>query len=249
MSFKYKLTLEYVGTNYHGWQREKNVKTVQEAFETAFLKFCGEDRRATACGRTDAGVHAIAMPIHIETEKEYDPYKILMATNFHLEFANEQIRIIDVIAVDNDFNARFSCLARHYVYKIFNRNVFSPIYKDRMVWIYQDLDVKKMNEAAKLLIGNHDFSTFRASHCQASSPIKTLSNIEVVRNGDYEIDFNLSAPSFLYHQVRNIVGSLLEVGTGKWDIDKFNQVFKSCDRKLGGPTAPAHGLYFVRGDY
>ena len=249
MSFKYKLTLEYVGTVYHGWQREKNLKTVQCSLETAIFKFCGEDLRATACGRTDAGVHAVAMPIHIETEKEYDPYKILMATNFHLEAANEQIRIIDAVAVNNDFNARFSCLARHYVYKIFNRAVFSPIYQDRMMWVYQDLDVEKMNEAAKLLIGKHNFSTFRAARCQASSPIRTLTNIDVIRNGDYEIDFYLSAQSFLYHQVRNIVGTLLEVGTSKWDKDEFYKRFQSCDRKLGGPTAPACGLYFLRGDY
>ena len=174
---------------------------------------------------------------------------MLKATNFHLMAAGDEIAVLDVEPVDENFSSRFSCLARHYVYKIFNRPVFSPIYKNRMMWVYQDLDVEKMNEAAKLLIGKHDFSSFRASHCQASSPIRTLSNIEVVKNGDYEIDFNLSAQSFLYHQVRNIVGSLLEVGTGKWEIDKFNEIFKACDRTKAAPTAPAHGLYFVRGDY
>ena len=249
MSFKYKLTLEYAGTNYHGWQREKNLKTIQLSLETAILKFCGEDLRATACGRTDAGVHAIRMPIHIETTKEYDPYKMQMALNFHLTAAGDDIAVLDITPVDNDFNARFSCVARHYVYKIFNRVVCSPIYKNRMLWVYQPLDVEKMNEAAKLLIGKHDFSTFRAARCQASSPIRTLTNIEVVKNGDHEIDFNLSAQSFLYHQVRNIVGSLLEVGTLKWDKDEFYKRFKDCDRTRGGPTAPAHGLYFVRGDY
>ena len=185
MSFKYKLTLEYVGTNYHGWQREKNVKTVQESLETAIFKFCGENLRATACGRTDAKVHALKMPVDITTINEYDSYKMLMAINFHLSSAGDEIAVIDISKVADDFSARFSCTARHYVYKVFNRPIFTPLYKDRMLWVYQDLDVKKMNETAQMLVGKHDFSTFRASGCQASSPIKTLSNISVVKNGDY----------------------------------------------------------------
>ena len=233
---KYKLEIEYVGTNYSGWQIQENAPSIQQAIEEAIFKFCGEKTFAYSCGRTDAGVHAIKMPAHIELSKEYDEYKILMATNFHLSNANETISISKVEKVSDDFHARFNCKRRHYIYKIINRPTKPVIMENRM------------NKVAQHLIGKHDFSTFRASECQAKSPIKTLEKINIENKGE-EIIINISAPSFLHHQVRNIAGTLSLVGTHKWTEEKFINAFKACDRTKGGPTAPAHGLYFNYAEY
>ncbi len=245
---KYKLEIEYIGTSYSGWQRQDGCPSIQQAIEEAIKKFCGEDTFVYSCGRTDAGVHAIKMPAHIELSKEYDPRKILMATNWHLSNAGHTITILSVEKVDDDFHARFSCKARHYIYKILNRPTRPVIMANRAWWVYQPLDTELMNKVAQHLIGKHDFSTFRASQCQANSPIKTLSEIKVVQNKD-EIDFILSAPSFLHHQVRNIVGTLVLVGEHKWSEQDFLDAFHACDRTKGGPTAPADGLYFDYAEY
>ena len=245
---KYYLEIEYVGTNYSGWQVQDTAPSIEEAIETAIKKFCGETTVVYSSGRTDAGVHAIKMPVHIELSKEYDPYKILMGTNFHLKDAGHTISILNVKKVDDDFHARFSCKKRHYIYKILNRTTRPVIMENRAWWIYKDLDIDLMNKVAKHLLGKHDFSTFRAAECQAKSPIKTLDEIEIKKNGD-EIDIIVSAQSFLHHQVRNMVGTLVLVGEHKWTEQDFIDAFNACDRRRGGPTAPACGLYFNYAEY
>ena len=245
---KYYLEIEYVGTNYSGWQVQDTAPSIEEAIETAIKKFCGETTVVYSSGRTDAGVHAIKMPAHIELSKEYDPYKILMGTNFHLKDAGHTISILNVKKVDDDFHARFSCKKRHYIYKILNRTTRPVIMENRAWWIYKDLDIDLMNKVAKHLLGKHDFSTFRAAECQAKSPIKTLDEIEIKKNGD-EIDIIVSAQSFLHHQVRNMVGTLVLVGEHKWTEQDFIDAFNACDRRRGGPTAPACGLYFNYAEY
>ena len=245
---KYYLEIEYVGTNYSGWQVQDTAPSIEEAIETAIKKFCGETTVVYSSGRTDAGVHAIKMPAHIELSKEYDPYKILMGTNFHLKDAGHTISILNVKKVDDDFHARFSCKKRHYIYKILNRTTRPVIMENRAWWIYKNLDIDLMNKVAKHLLGQHDFSTFRAAECQAKSPIKTLDEIEIKKNGD-EIDIIVSAQSFLHHQVRNMVGTLVLVGEHKWTEQDFIDAFNACDRRRGGPTAPACGLYFNYAEY
>lgn len=245
---KYLLEIEYVGTNYSGWQIQDTAPSIEEALENAIEKFCGEKTLVYSSGRTDAGVHAIKMPAHIELSKEYDPYKILMGTNFHLKDAGHTISILNVQKVDEDFHARFSCKKRHYIYKILNRPTRPVIMENRAWWIYNELDVDFMNEVAQYLLGRHDFSTFRASECQAKSPIKTLDEIRFEKKGE-EIDMFVSAQSFLHHQVRNMVGTLVLVGKHKWTKQDFIDAFNACDRRRGGPTAPACGLYFDYAEY
>ena len=245
---KYLLEIEYVGTNYSGWQIQDNVPSIEGALESAIKKFCGEDTLVYSSGRTDAGVHAIKMPAHVELSKEYDPYKILMGVNFHLKDAGHTISILNVKKVDDDFHARFSCKKRHYIYKILNRPTRPVIMENRVWWVYKDLDIDLMNKVAKHLLGKHDFSTFRAAECQAKSPIKTLDELEIKRNGD-EIEFIVSAKSFLHHQVRNMVGTLVLVGKHQWTEQDFIDAFNACDRRRGGPTAPACGLYFNYAEY
>lgn len=247
--FKYKIEVEYLGREYSGWQAQGNSDTIQSAIEMAVFLFCGEHAHVYGCGRTDAGVHAYRMPAHIEFERRYDPYKIMMAVNFHLKEAGHSISILSVESVSEDFHARFSCKMRHYVYKICNRPTRPVIMDGRVWWIYHPLDVEAMNKAAQYLVGKHDFSTFRAAECQANSPIKTLSEISVKRVSDDMVEIRVSAKSFLYHQVRNIVGTLVLVGQRKWSESDFINAFEACDRRRGGPTAPADGLYFDYAEY
>ncbi|MGN0929605.1 MAG: tRNA pseudouridine(38-40) synthase TruA [Alphaproteobacteria bacterium] len=245
---KYKLEIEYIGTKYSGWQIQDDSPSIQGAIENAIFKFCGENTECYSAGRTDAGVHAISMPAHIELSKEYDPYKILMATNFHLQQSNEDISILNIEKVPDDFHARFSCKKRYYIYKILNRPTRPIIDNQRVWWIYHPLDVKFMNKVAQNLVGLHDFSSFRASECQAKSPIKTLDEISIKRNGDL-IEIKLNAKSFLHHQVRNIVGTLEMVGRHKLTEQQFIDILEAKDRTKAGPTAPACGLYFEKAEY
>ncbi len=244
----YKLLIEYVGTKYSGWQIQDSAPSIQGAIEQAVFDFCGEKVECYSAGRTDAGVHAIAMPAHIKTSKEYDIYKILMGLNFHLLKNNHDISIINVEKVDDDFHARFSCQKRFYIYKILNRPIRPVIEKDRVWWVYKPLDWKLMHDVAQNLLGKHDFSSFRASECQAISPIKTLDYIGINKIGDI-IQINVNAKSFLHHQVRNIVGTLELVGEGKISNQDFIDILEAKDRKMAGPTAPACGLYFEKALY
>ena len=241
---RYKINLEYDGTNLIGWQENQDGPSVQSLLMDAIEKFCGVRPTIFGAGRTDAGVHAICMTAHFDLDKEQDSETIKRALNFYL--INEPVSVLSCEKVSDDFNARFSCVARHYKYVVLNRGAKPVLEKDRVWWVPQNLNINAMRVAAGKLIGNHDFTSFRASECQAKSPIKTLDNIEIITDGD-KIIFELSARSFLHHMVRNIVGTLVEIGLGKpYDID---EILDAKNRKFAGPTAPAAGLYFIRADY
>jgi tRNA pseudouridine38-40 synthase len=246
MMQRYKLTIEYDGSGFVGWQRQKNGLGVQEALEQAIKKFCGETVTVFGSGRTDAGVHAMAQIAHFDIEKCTDNDTVRDALNNHLPKGTASI--LKAEAVSDDFHSRFSAEQRAYVYRIVSRR--SPITYDqgRVWWVPVKLDADAMQESAQLLIGKHDFSTFRAANCQADGPIKTLDSIKVDRiayPGGDEIRIHVRAKSFLYHQVRNFAGSLKLVGEGRWSADDFSGAFTATDRTRGGPTAPPEGLYFV----
>lgn len=245
---RYKITLEYNGTTLIGWQENAGGDSVQSLVQNAILKFCGERTDVCAAGRTDAGVHALAMVAHFDLEKETTNNTVMQALNFYLK--DSPVVVLDCESVDENFHARFSCLNRSYRYIILNRKSPSVFDKDKVWWIPRDLNIKKMKTAAEQMIGNHDFTSFRASECQAKSPIKTLDKIEIKTHkekfGQY-IYIDLSARSFLHHQVRNIVGTLVEIGLGKpFNID---EIFAAKNRSSAGPTAPSSGLYFVSAEY
>ena len=241
---RYKINLEYDGTNLIGWQENQDGDSVQSLLMDAIEKFCGSRPTIFGAGRTDAGVHAVCMTAHFDLDKDNDPETVKRAINFYL--INKPVSVLSCARVSDDFNARFSCVARHYKYVVLNRSAQPVLEKDRVWWVPQKLNVDAMRDAAKKLIGNHDFTSFRASECQAKSPIKTLDKIEIITDGD-KIIFELSARSFLHHMVRNIIGTLVEIGVGKpYDID---EILNAKNRSAAGPTAPASGLYFIRADY
>lgn len=243
---RYKLTVEYDGTPYTGWQSQPEGNAVQNHIENAIEQFCGQQVVTQAAGRTDAGVHALGQVIHFDLEKDYDPFKVGEAINFHLK--PRPIVVVAWEKVDESFEARFSAKARHYEYQILNRRM-RPALDHMRVWqVVPHLDEKKMHEAAQLILGKHDFSTFRASLCQAKSPIRTLDRMDVTRDGE-TIFINVSALSFLHSQVRSFVGSLKMVGEGKWTPADFKAALDAADRKACGPVAPAHGLYLTQVDY
>ena len=243
---RWKLTIEYDGAAFCGWQRQLGDPSVQQTLEEAIQKFCDEEVRLFVAGRTDTGVHARAQVAHVDIEKETTGDTIRDAVNFYLH--DNKIAIINATAVDNTFHARFSAIQRMYRYDIINRRAPLTFQASTTGHIIKALDTDTMQKAANLLLGTHDFSTFRASNCQAKSPIKTLDMLTIERDGE-KITIWISARSFLYHQVRNIVGSLCLVGTGHWSLDTFRDAFAACDRKRGGPTAPAQGLCFWEVSY
>jgi len=212
--------------------------------QDAIYKFCGENTTVSSAGRTDAGVHAICMTAHFDLEKETDSNTIMRALNFYL--MNEPVSVLSCEKVSDDFHSRFDCKKRFYKYIVLNRSAPVVLQKNRVWWVPQKLDVDKMKAAAEKLIGKHDFTSFRAAQCQAKSPIKTLDSATVTQNGD-EIVFEFVARSFLHHQVRNMVGTLVEIGLGKpYDID---EIFAQKKRGAAGVNAPASGLYFVKASY
>ncbi|WP_232317305.1 tRNA pseudouridine(38-40) synthase TruA [Candidatus Nucleicultrix amoebiphila] len=244
---RYKLTLEYDGTSFAGWQRQDNLLTVQEALETAFTKFCGCDIKVHGAGRTDAGVHATGQVAHVDLPKIYEPFVIGQALGFYLETL--PISVIHVEPVALDFHARFSATSRTYRYLIINR--YAPlVFQKKRVWHVhgQSLDAVKMHEAAQVLVGHHDFTSFRAQLCQAKSPEKTLDLLTVERKGEL-IEIHAKARSFLHHQVRNFVGTLKLVGAGKLSVDDVKNILAAKDRTKAGPTAPAEGLYLINVGY
>ena len=239
---RYKLTLEYDGAGFVGWQRQDNGPSIQQALEEAVERFCGERVTVAAAGRTDAGVHALGQVAHFDLARPRPPDEILGALNHHLRPA--AVAVLAVEPVDDDFHARFSALERVYRYRIVNRRGPPALDRGRAWWVPAPLDHEAMATAARLLVGDHDFSTFRASECQAASPVKTLDSLEVERHGD-EIAVTARARSFLQHQVRNMVGSLALVGEGKWTADDLAAALAARDRRSGGPAAPPEGLYLV----
>lgn len=241
---RYKLTLEYDGTNLIGWQENRQGPSVQSIVKDAIEKFCGARADVVGAGRTDAGVHAVAMTAHVDIMGEHSAETVMRALNFYL--TGMPVTVIASEIVSDEFNARFDCIARHYKYVVLNRAGAPVLAKNRAYWVPRPLNIDAMRAAAEKLIGNHDFTSFRATQCQAKSPIKTLDKIQITSCGD-EIIFEFSARSFLHHMVRNIVGTLIEIGHGKpYDIDK---ILKTKNRAAAGPTAPAAGLYFIRADY
>ncbi len=241
---RYKVELEYDGTNLIGWQENLDGPSVQSVMMDAIEQFCGARPTIFGAGRTDSGVHSVCMTAHFDLDTDYDANTVMRALNFYL--LNKPVSVLSCDVVPDDFHARFSCTARHYKYVVLNRGAAPVLEKNRVYWFPQKLDVEKMRLAAQKLLGQHDFTSFRATQCQAKSPIKTLDQLDITVDGDHII-FELSARSFLHHMVRNIVGTLLEIGAGKpYDID---QVLTAKNRTAAGPTAPASGLYFIRADY
>lgn len=243
---RWKLTLEYDGAGFSGWQRQDHIHSVQQTVEEAIHSFCGETVRLHVAGRTDAGVHAFAQVAHFDVTKEVEADRVRDALNFYMK--HRPVSVLKAEPVSDEFHARFSALARHYVYRVVNRRAALALDVGRAYHVPRPLNVPAMQEAAKLLLGQHDFSTFRAAECQAKSPVKTLDRADITQDGE-DIRFLFSARSFLYHQVRNMVGSLLHVGTGYWHVLDFKRSLDACDRTQGGPMAPAYALYFIRVDY
>jgi tRNA pseudouridine38-40 synthase len=243
---RYRLTIEYDGAPFVGWQRQDNGPSVQGALEKAIAEFSGETVTVTGAGRTDAGVHALGQAAHFDLEKTFPPDTIRNAVNHFLRPAPVAVLTAKIAAPD--FHARFSAKARHYLYRILCRRA-PPALENGHVWhVVRDLDAGAMHHAAQALIGEHDFTTFRAAECQAKSPVKTLDRLDIARVGD-EIHVNASARSFLHHQVRSIVGSLKLVGEGKWTRRGMERALAARDRSACGPVAPPDGLYLVRVDY
>jgi tRNA pseudouridine38-40 synthase len=239
---RYKLTLEYDGGGFAGWQRQDNGPSVQAALEAAVLGFCGETVTVQGAGRTDAGVHALGQVAHLDLAKETDADTVRDALNAHLKPA--AVAVLAAEAVAGDFHARFSALERGYRYRIVNRRAPLALDRGRAWFVPQPLDAAAMHDAAQALLGNHDFTSFRASECQAKSPVKTLDVLDVIRDGQ-ELRIEARARSFLHHQVRNMVGTLKLVGEGKWRRADVTRALEARDRSAAGPTAPAAGLYLV----
>jgi tRNA pseudouridine38-40 synthase len=243
---RYRLIIEYDGAPFVGWQRQENGPSVQQAVEDAIFRFCGERTRVHGAGRTDAGAHALAQVAHVDFIRPFPPATVRDALNFHLKRA--PVVVVDAAAVADDFHARFSATERVYLYRILNRPSPPALERGRVWWVAKPLDAERMAEAAALLVGRHDFTSFRSTMCQAESPMKTLDALTVGRKGG-EIRIEARARSFLHNQVRIIAGTLKLVGEGRWTGADVAAALAARDRARAGPTAPPHGLCLVSVDY
>jgi len=243
---RYKLTIEYDGAPFVGWQVQHNGVSVQGVMTAAVAAFCGESVHVQGAGRTDAGVHALGQVAHIDLAKAWDPDTVRDAINAHMR--PHPVAVLAAEPVADDFDARFAARKRHYVYRIVNRRADLALEAGRAWRVPRPLDGGAMHDAAQHLVGHHDFTTFRAAECQAKSPVKTLDRLDVERHGD-ELRISAAARSFLHHQVRSMVGSLVQVGEGKWNAADLARALAARDRKACGPVAPPDGLYLVRVDY
>ena len=245
---RYRLLIEYDGTPYVGWQRQKNGYAVQEAVERAIEGFTHQTVTLHVAGRTDTGVHALGQVAHVDLVRDWDAERVEIATNAFLNMNEEAVAILSADTVDESFHARFSATARTYEYRIHNRMAPLTIDRHRAWWVKKPLDIDAMADAAQELLGTYDFTTFRAAQCQAKSPIRTLDSIDIARDGDMVV-FTVHARSFLHNQVRSIVGTLKLVGEGRWTRQKVAAVRDARDHQLCGALAPPHGLYLARVTY
>jgi len=243
---RYRLIVEYDGGPFMGWQRQENGPSVQAALEEAVFKLSGERVTMTGAGRTDAGVHARGQVAHFDLQKEFPPDTVRDALNAHLRPA--PVAVLAAALAAPDFHARFQATARHYEYRVLCRRAPPALDRGRVWHLSRGLNVAPMQLAARSLLGQHDFTTFRSSECQAKSPVKTLDRLDVMAQGD-EVVFYASARSFLHHQVRSMVGTLVQVGEGRWSADDLARALAARDRKACGPVAPPEGLYLVKVDY
>jgi tRNA pseudouridine38-40 synthase len=244
----YRLDIEYDGSAYAGWQWQAGQPSVQAAIEQAFKSFCGEEVSLRGAGRTDAGVHATGQVAHVDLEKPWPVQKVRDAVNAHLQVAKETVALLDVSLAPDDFDARFSATGRHYLYRIVNRRAPPTLERKKVWWVPKRLDAKAMQDAARQLIGKHDFTTFRSTQCQAQSPVRTLDRLDVTRSGE-AIEIHASARSFLHNQVRSMVGSLKRVGEGGWTAADLKTALEARDRAACGQVAPPDGLYLIKVDY
>jgi tRNA pseudouridine38-40 synthase len=243
---RYRITIEYDGTPFVGWQIQADGSSVQGSLAEAIRRLGGERVEVRGAGRTDAGVHALGQVAHFDLVRDWPADTVRDAVNFHLK--PNPIIVLDCTAIGEGFDARFSAVARHYLYRILARRAPPALDRDRVWWVPRALDAEAMAAAAPALLGRHDFTTFRAASCQARSAVKTLDRLDITVAGD-EIRIEASARSFLHHQVRSIVGSLKHVGEGRWRIEEMAAALAAKDRSRCGALAPSHGLYLVRVDY
>jgi tRNA pseudouridine38-40 synthase len=251
MTRRYRFTVEYDGRNFMGWQRQTTDPSVQATLENAVLKICQEQVDVFSAGRTDAGVHAIAMPAHVDLQKTIDPFRLMEALNWCLRqpgMSAGAVSVLDCAIAAPDFHARFSAVKRSYEYRILNRRPPLALEAGFAWHVVNKLDASRMHAAAQLLVGSHDFTTFRSARCQATSPEKTLDTLSVSRYGS-EIVIEAAARSFLHHQVRSMVGCLKLVGEGKWTARNLQKALEAKDRTELGFNAPPEGLYFVGAAY
>ncbi|MFO1122817.1 MAG: tRNA pseudouridine(38-40) synthase TruA [Hyphomicrobiales bacterium] len=243
---RYRLIVEYDGQPFVGWQYQAAGHAVQGVLEAAVAQINGASATVNGAGRTDAGVHALGQVAHVDLLKTWDPFKLRNALNANVR--PHPVSVLDVTEVDETFHARFSATRRHYLYRILNRRSPPALDRGKVWWLPVDLDAAAMHEAAQVLVGKHDFSTFRAAQCQAQSPVKTLDRFDVSRYGEL-IELRCDARSFLHNQVRSMVGSLRLVGEGKWRATDLRRALDSCDRARCGPVSPPDGLYLLKVDY
>ncbi|SIT75669.1 tRNA pseudouridine(38-40) synthase TruA [Pontibaca methylaminivorans] len=243
---RYALKVEYQGAPFAGWQRQKDQPSVQEAIETALARLEPREHRINAAGRTDAGVHALAQVAHCDLMRDWDPFRLMEALNHHLKPL--PVAVLDCAPVADDWHARFSARERRYLFRVLPRRAPATFARGQVWQIGHALDIGAMREGARHLIGHHDFTTFRASICQAASPVKTLDEITITQVeglSGAEIHFRLRARSFLHNQVRSIVGTLERVGAGAWEPDAVRRALIACERAACGPVAPPDGLYLA----
>ncbi|HEY6047748.1 MAG TPA: tRNA pseudouridine(38-40) synthase TruA [Sphingomicrobium sp.] len=243
---RWRLTIEYDGGPFMGWQRQDHGPSIQQTLEEALQRMTGQTAQFTAAGRTDAGVHALAMSAHVDLEKPLTEHRLREGLNALVR--PQPISVLDVAEVADDWHARFSCIGRRYRYRMLNRRAPPALDLGKVWHVAVPLDVEKMREGAAHLIGRHDFTTFRSAQCQSDSPVKTLDRLEVSVVGE-EIRVEAAARSFLHHQVRSMVGCLALVGRGQWKPDDMRQALEARDRSALGFNAPPHGLYFVEAVY
>jgi tRNA pseudouridine38-40 synthase len=243
---RWRLTIEYDGGPFMGWQRQEHGPSVQQTLEEALQRMTGEEAQFIAAGRTDAGVHALAMSAHANVERELTPHRLRDGLNALVR--PHPISVLTVEQVPDDWHARFSCVGRRYLYRILNRRAPPALNACRVWHIAAPLDSEAMREGAAHLIGRHDFTTFRSAQCQSDSPVKTLDRLNVSKFGE-EIHVTAAARSFLHHQVRSMVGCLAMVGRGQWRAEDIRQALEARDRAALGFNAPPHGLYFVEAVY